>query len=244
MTAPGRRRWSASAGSVLTVAALAGALLAGATACAAGGAGPAATVVTPSARPAATPSATAPGPPPAGPGAVAAADDLTYGSLPSWLPTPTVGVGRVLTAGADHPVLAIEGDSVQVLVAGGAVVVTAVGPAVRGSGRVPVPATTRCTFTVTLTGAIGAIGASGALGAGALGGGSWTVVDERGRVQVPRVVRATGGRPGPGRRGTLGAGSTARVDLVAELPAGSGALAWAPAGGPVLATWDFDVEID
>jgi len=238
VTAPGRRRWSVSAGSVLTEAALAGALLAGATACGAGDPGPTAPVVTPSARPAAIPSATAPGPPPAGPGAVAAADDLTYGSLPSWLPTPTVGVGRVLTASADHPVLAIEGDSVRVLVAGGAVVVTAVGPAVRGSGRVPVPATTRCTFTVTLT------GATGALGAGALGGAGWTAVDERGRVQVPRVVRATRGRPGPGRRGTLGAGSTARVDLVAELPAGSGALAWAPAGGPVLATWDFDVEID
>ncbi len=260
MSVPGRRRWSASAGSFGTVAALTGAgltvvALAGTTSCRAGGPGAsaaggagavhAATVATPSARPAGSPSATA-AVAPAGPGAVAAADDLTYGSLPSWLPTPTVGVGRVLTASAAHPVLAIEGDSVRVLVPGGPVVVTAVGPAVRGSGQVPVPATTRCTFTVTVTGADGASGAIWAGGAGvaALGAGSWTVVDERGRVGVPRVARATSGRLPPGGRGRPRAARTVTVDLVAELPAGSGALAWAPAGGPVVATWDFDVEID
>ncbi len=217
MRSPGRSRRSAPAGTALTVL-----VLAVTTACAhpAGG-GP----TGPGSRsiPAATP--------PARPGAVAAAGDLTYGSLPSWLPTSTVGVGRVLTASVDHPALGIEGDTVRVAVPGGRVVVTAVGPAVRASGRVPVPSSTRCTFTVTVTGVSGVV---------AVGAGSWTVIDEHGRVQVPRVPRAAGSP----WAATVTTGRTVHFDLVADLPAGSGALAWAPSPGPVIATWDFNVEID
>jgi len=213
---PGRGRRSAPAGTALTVL-----VLATAAACAHPAGGPPGSGSSP--VPATSP--------PAQSGAVAAAGDLTYGSLPSWLPTPTVAVGRVLTASAAHPALGIEGDTVRVAVPGGRVVVTAVGPAVRASGRVPVPSSTRCTFTVTLTGASGVV---------AVGADRWTVIDERGRVQVPRLVRAAG----TPWAATVTTGRTVRYDLIADLPAGSGALAWAPSPGQVIATWNFAVEID
>jgi len=214
---PGRGRRSAPAGTALTVL-----VLAAAAACAhpAGGG--------------ASRSGSGPAPattPPARAGATAAAGDLTYGSLPSWLPTPTVAVGQVLTASAAHPALGIEGDTIRIAVPGGQVVVTAVGPAVRASGRVPVPSSTRCTFTVTLTGVSGVV---------AVGADRWTVIDERGRVQVPRVIRAAG----TPWAATVTTGRTVRYDLIADLPAGSGALAWAPSPGQVIATWNFAVEID
>lgn len=217
MRGPGRGRASAPAGAALTVL-----VLATAAACAHPASG-GARVSSSGSVPAGTPRAQ--------PGAVGAAGDLTYGSLPSWLPTPTVAVGQVLTASAAHPALGIEGDTVRIAVPGGQVVVTAVGPAVRASGRVPVPSSTRCTFTVTLIGAGGVV---------AVGAGRWTVIDERGRVQVPRVVRAIG----TPWAATVTTGQTVRYALVADLPAGSGALAWAPSPGQVIATWDFDVEID
>jgi len=212
---PGRGRRSAPAGTAVTVL-----VSATAAACAHPVSGPPGSGSSP--VPATTPRAQ--------PGAVAAAGDLTYGSLPSWLPTPTVAVGRVLTASAAHPALGIEGDTVRVAVPGGRMDVTAVGPAVRASGRVPVPSSTRCTFTVTLTGASGVV---------AVGAGRWTVIDERGHVGVPRVLRAAGTRAD-----TVTTGQTVRYNLVADLPAGSGALAWTPRPGQVIATWDFTVEID
>ena len=217
MRSPGRGRASAPAGTVLTLL-----VLATGTACAhpvSGGA------------PGSSSKSVAAVTPPARPGAVGAAGDLTYGSLPSWLPTSTVAVGRVLTASAAHPALGIEGDTVRIAVPGGRVVVTAVGPAVRASGRVPLPSSTRCTFTVTVTGVSGVV---------AVGAGRWTVIDERGHVEVPGVIRAAGTPWAT----AVPAGRTVHYDLVADLPAGNGALAWAPSPGQVIATWDFTVEID
>ena len=54
--------------------------------------------------------------------------------LPSWLPKASVPVGRVVTASATHPWLAIEGDSVMVKLTHGSSLVTVVGPAVTPSG--------------------------------------------------------------------------------------------------------------
>lgn len=175
------------------------------------------------------PSATAS---PAGPGGRGVdAGDRTYGSLPSWLPSSTVPVGRVVTASAAHPAVGIEGDTMRVDLPQGRVTVTAVGPAVPEEGRFPIPASTRCTFTVTVTGATAPV---------AIRADQWSGIDERNVLHRLRLVPPSG-RPA---RGTVGPGETVSFDLVADLPPGSGALMWSPTGGRPVGTWDFDVEID
>jgi hypothetical protein len=79
----------------------------------------------------------------------------------SWLPTPTVPVGRVVQASTAHPALGIEGDSVLVRL------------------KFPIPATTPCTFTVTFARASGTVPVSA---------GAFTIVDEQGRLHAPRVT--------------------------------------------------------
>ncbi len=170
--------------------------------------------------------------PPAAPGGRGAdAGDRTYGSLPSWLPTSTVPVGRVVTASAAHPAVGIEGDTMRVDLPRGRVTVTAVGPAVPEEGRFPIPASTRCTFTVTMTGATAAIPVLAA---------QWSSIDERNALHRLRLVPTAGGTA----RGSVGPGETVSFDLVADLPPGSGALMWSPTGSRTVGTWDFDVEID
>ncbi len=154
-----------------------------------------------------------------------------YGSLPAWLPTPTVPVGRVATASAAHPWLAIEGDTVSVQLARAHVLATAVGPAVPEEGHFPVPQTTRCTFTFTLAWASGTVLLSAA---------AFTIVDEFGHLHHPRVM-AQGGRPLPSR---VTPGQTVTITIRDRLPTGSGQLRWTPDGGKPIVSWDFDVEID
>ncbi len=154
-----------------------------------------------------------------------------YGGLPSWLPQPKTQVGRVVTASASHPWLAIEGDDVDVRLAHGRVRVNAVGPVVPEEGKFPVPATSPCTFTVTLAKARGTVPLSAA---------AFTVLDERGNLHHPHVLlRGGGALPAavpPGGRVVL------RIHDV--LPTGNGQLRWSPGGGKPVVSWDFDVEID
>lgn len=157
--------------------------------------------------------------------------EQTYGSLPSWLPTATVPVGRVVTASAAHPRLGIEGDTMAVDLPAGRVMVTVVGPSVPEEGRFPIPASTRCTFTVTMSGATAAV---------PITAGQWTATDERSLDHHVRAVSLTGG-PAPR---AAAAGSTVSFRLVADLPPGSGALSWAPVRAAQVGTWEFDVEID
>jgi len=154
-----------------------------------------------------------------------------YGGLPSWLPTPTVSVGRVVQASAAHPWLAIEGDSVRVQLPRGQVLATAVGPQVPHEGQFPVPATTQCTFTITLVNASGVV---------PLNQAAFTILDELGNLHRPSVTVAGGGSlPAdilPGQKVTL---------IVKDvLPTGAGNLRWSPGGGKPIVSWDFDVEID
>ena len=74
-----------------------------------------------------------------------------YGKLPSWLPKTTAPTDHLVTATAAHPRLAVEGDTVRVDLAHGQADVTIVGPQVPEEGKFPVPATSPCTFIVTLT---------------------------------------------------------------------------------------------
>lgn len=154
-----------------------------------------------------------------------------YGGLPSWLRRAKVDVGRVVTASAAHPRLAIEGDEVAVRLPHGRLQATAVGPVVPEDGAFPVPATSPCTFTVTLAKASGTV---------PLRAAAFTVLDERGNLHHPQVsLRGGGTLPAaipPGGRVVL------RVHDV--LPTGNGQLRWSPGGGKPVVSWDFDVEID
>lgn len=127
--------------------------------------------------------------------------------------------------------LAAEGDTVRVDLADGQLLATAVGPAVPEEGQFPVPATTPCTFTITLAGVSGAV---------PLRAGAFTIRDEQGRVHHPRVA-GRDGRPAPA---TASAGHAVTVTLKTVLPTGAGELQWAPQGGTPVVSWDFDVEID
>jgi hypothetical protein len=159
------------------------------------------------------------------------ASKAKYGGIPSWLPKATMRVGRIVTATPAHPRLAIEGDTVAVDLPNGRLRMTAVGPDVPEEGRVPVPQTSPCRFTVTLSAVHGNV---------SLRSGAFSFVSERGRVHRARMALRGGGRP-PSR---VVAGHPVTVSLSAVLPTGNGQLRWAPLGGRPVASWDFEVEID
>lgn len=154
-----------------------------------------------------------------------------YGGFPSWLPRPKVRVGRLVTASAAHPWLAIEGDTVRVVLASSRALVTAVGPNVPEEGGFPVPRTTPCSFVVTFARPSGAI---------PLNPAAFTILDELGHLHHPHVS-VTGGGPVPSQ---IASGRTISLEVSAVLPTGSGELSWSPDGGRPIASWDFDVEID
>lgn len=160
-----------------------------------------------------------------------AASAARYGGLPSWLPKATIPVNRVVTATAAHPALAIQGDTVRVRVDGGQVLATAVGPVVPEEGKFPVPATSRCTFTLTFTAPTARIPLSAA---------AFTSLDEQGALHRLRVT-AHGGGPAPRY---VAPGQTVTLTLTAVLPTGNGQLRWTPTGAIPIVSWDFDVEID
>jgi hypothetical protein len=155
----------------------------------------------------------------------------TYSQIPSWIPRAKVAVGRVVVASAAHPALAIQGDTVSVRLAAGHVVATAVGPTVPEEGKFPVPATTACTFVLTLTNASGNVPITAR---------AFTILDESGHLHSPTVTAVAGarlpGRARPGRSVTL------RIHAI--LPTGNGQLRWAPDDSAPIVSWDFDVEID
>ena len=154
-----------------------------------------------------------------------------YGGLPSWLPKAEVPVGRVVDASAAHPWLAVQGDTVHVELAGGNVMVTAVGPRVPEIGKVPVPSTSLCTFEVTFTSAAGVVPITPEV---------FTIRDEFGNYHYPKVT-VQGGGAVPSR---VPPGKTLTLAISDVLPTGEGQLRWAPEGHEPIVSWDFDVEID
>ncbi len=154
-----------------------------------------------------------------------------YGGLPSWLPQAKVPVGRIASASAAHPWLAIEGDTVSVHLADARVLVTAVGPVVPEEGRFPVPQTTPCAFTVTFAAASRRL---------PLDPKAFTILDELGHVHSPVVTAAGGGAPPR----SVPPVRTVTLKVRDVLPTGSGTLRWAPRRTAPIVSWDFDVEID
>ena len=156
----------------------------------------------------------------------------TYGYIPAWLGRPKVPVGRLVTATPTHPWLAVQGDTVRVQLPNARVLATVVGPAVPEEGQVPVPKTTRCTFTVTLTAASAPI---------PIRPRQFAAIDEQGALHTLKVRNLDGGPP-PSQvtpRTTIG------LKMSAVLPTGQGRLMWGPLeGSRPIVQWDFDVEID
>ncbi|MGO9763362.1 MAG: hypothetical protein ACLP1Q_19085 [Solirubrobacteraceae bacterium] len=76
---------------------------------------------------------------------------LKYGGLPSWLPKSTFNPNEVLQASLRKPVLAIQGNTVSINLAGGHVLAELVGPTVPEDGKFPVPRTSPATFILTLS---------------------------------------------------------------------------------------------
>jgi hypothetical protein len=156
----------------------------------------------------------------------------TYGYIPAWLGKAKVPVGRVVTATPNHPWLAVQGDTVRVELPNARVLATVVGPAVPEEGKVPVPKTTPCTFTVTLTFASAPI---------PIRPRQFAAIDEQGAIHTLKVQSLDGGPP-PSQ---VTPGATVGLKMSTVLPTGGGRLVWAPLEGsrpPVQ--WDFDVEID
>jgi hypothetical protein len=156
---------------------------------------------------------------------------LKYGGLPSWLPKSTFNPNEVLQASLRKPVLAIQGNTVSVNLAGGHVLATMVGPTVPEDGKFPVPLTSPATFVVTLSHASGTVPISGA---------AFALVDERGTVRHPTIT-AVGGGPAPSR---VVPGKTVSLRMHDVIPTGDGGLLWKPEGRHAIVSWDFTVEID
>lgn len=156
----------------------------------------------------------------------------TYGNIPAWLGSPKVPVGRVVTATPTRPWLAVQGDTVRIQLPKARVLATVVGPAVPEEGKVPVPDTSPCTFTVTLTSASAPIPVQPR---------QFAAIDEQGVLHTLKVRSLDGGPP-PSQ---VTPGTTVELKMSTVLPTGEGRLAWRPLGGsrPIV-QWDFDVEID
>jgi hypothetical protein len=154
-----------------------------------------------------------------------------YGYIPSWLPQSKVPVSRVVTATPAHPWLAIQGDTVKVVLAHAHVLATAAGPSVPEIGHFPLPRTTPCTFTVTFADASGPVPIKQA---------DFATIDELGRLHSLRL-RRMGAGPVPAE---VRPGQTVTLQLSTVLPTGEGRFMWAPVTGRPVVQWDFDVEID
>ena len=126
-----------------------------------------------------------------------------------------------------HPWLAIEGDSVRVTLPGGTALATAVrAPPSPEEGQFPVPATTACTFTVTLAPRGGSL---------PLSASAFSITDEEGHVHQP-VVTALGEGAPPAR---LDGTHPVTLTISSVLPTGNGTLHWAPTGHKAVVSWDF-----
>jgi hypothetical protein len=155
-----------------------------------------------------------------------------YGYIPAWLGRSEVPVGRVVTATPTHPWLAVQGDTVRVRLPTAQVLASVTGPAVPAEGQVPVPKTTPCSFTATLTAASAPV---------EIAPKQFEASDEQGLLHTLKVTNLNGGPPPT----QVTPGRTVERKMTAVLPIGQGRLMWAPiTGGRPLVQWDFDVEID
>ena len=158
--------------------------------------------------------------------------DARYGSIPAYLRNKQAApANQILSATAAHPAIAIQGNSVVLHLAHGSALATAVGPDVpdriQGSADLHTPAT----WDLTFADVHGTVPISPRL---------FTITDEQGMLLLPHVS-VLGGGPLPK---IVPAGRPFTLRLTTVVSVGDGKLRYAPAGGPWLAEWDFDVETD
>lgn len=154
---------------------------------------------------------------------------LGFRSAPSFLPTATEPVDRVVTATPAHPQLAVQGVGVEVDLASGHGLVTVTGPKVPPFSAPPPPAVT-ATFAVTISQVSGTIPITPA---------DLTITDQLGRSFHPILV-AGEKQPPP----TLAAGRSLTFHVTAVMPTGEGRIYWSPTRHHPVVGWDFIVEND
>lgn len=156
---------------------------------------------------------------------------VRYGTPPANLPKAKIPVDRVVTATLSHPALAIQGDTVRLVLGTGSALATGVGPDVpyriQGTSALHTPAT----FDVTFAGVNGRVPLSASL---------FTITDEQGEVHHPRISVLGGGR----LPAFVPTGRAFNLVLNSYLPQGNGQLRYSPGGGRWVVAWDFDVETD
>jgi hypothetical protein len=129
-----------------------------------------------------------------------------------------------------RPALTSQGDVVQVLMNGSSVRAMVSGPEVPGEGLPYQVRATTCTWTVTLSGATRRVPITIA---------DFRTLDHLGVSYHVALV--------PGQRvppDVLAPGQTVIFELRAVMPTGEGLVRWAPGGRQIVASWDFEVEID
>ena len=158
------------------------------------------------------------------------AKSSTYGSLPSFLPKDSIDPDSVLTGTAARPALTTEGDQVKAEFAGGSALVSVVGPEVPGEGLPYQAPSTTCTWTVTITAKSGSV---------PVNAGDFTSIDHLGEIYRPTFVAGQSVPPT-----VLEPGQSATFELRAIMTVGEGLMRWAPGGGSIVGSWDFEVEND
>ena len=150
----------------------------------------------------------------------------------SFLPKSTLNFHSDATAVGTiaRPALTSQGDPVKVIMPRWAALVVISGPEVPGEGLpYQAPATT-CTWTVSMSNAIGRVPISVS---------DFDSIDFRGNVYHPALVP---GQPVP--PDVLEPGQKVTFELRTGEPVGEGLIRWAPNGAQIVAKWDFVVEDD
>lgn len=154
---------------------------------------------------------------------------LGYRPLPTFLPTDTAPVDRVVTASPSQPQLAVQGVGVEVKLPAGRVLVTVTGPHVPPFVSPPPPQVT-AVFDVSLARATSSVPVRLA---------DFTITDQLGRSFHPTFLTE---KPAPSD--TLQAGHGVTFQLTAAMPTGEGRMYWSPTHGSPIVGWDFIVEND
>ncbi len=158
--------------------------------------------------------------------------DARYGGIPAYLlDRQAPPANQTLSATAAHPAVAIQGIGVKLRLAHGSALATAVGPDVPDRVQGTADLHTQATWDLTFADVHGKIPVSPRL---------FSITDEQGMLLAPRVSVLGHGRVPK----FVPAGRPFTLRLTTVVSVGDGKLRYAPAGGPWLAEWDFDVETD
>lgn len=155
-----------------------------------------------------------------------------YGTIPSDLRNKQAPPrNQVLSASAAHPAIAIQGNSVQLHLAHGSALATAVGPNIPDRVQGTADVHTAATWDLTFAKVHGTIPVAQNM---------FTITDEQGALLWPRVSVVGGGSLPK----TVPTGRPFTLKLTTVVSVGDGKLRYAPSGAAWLAEWDFDVETD